>query len=64
MKLNTKYNFKDKVWLIKKKENTIIMYCSFCGGTGIITGVDDSQDGVVWCYNMDAAQFFKACEGL
>ena len=43
----------------RKEAASILRRMGFVGGSLRL-----HSNGVVWCYNMDAAQFFKACEGL
>jgi hypothetical protein len=50
MKFETKFNFHDRVWHIWQNQDKKWIDCSFCGGTGSITGVDQKKRMCPDCY--------------
>ena len=51
MKIETKYNFGDKVWEISPEPKQIWLTCSFCNGLGEITGKDNKTRSCPECYD-------------
>lgn len=50
MRIDTKYNMFDKVWLIQSQKKKTWIECSFCGGKGHIYGQDNSNRECPKCY--------------
>jgi len=51
MKLESKYNFNDKVWVIRYQRETRFITCEFCGGTGQIKGENNKDRSCPECYS-------------
>jgi len=50
MEINTKFNFKDKVYRIFKRQKCKWLECGFCGGEGMIKGLDQKDRVCPECY--------------
>ena len=50
MEINTKFNFKDRVYGILKKQKREWVKCGFCGGEGRIKGINQKNRMCPDCY--------------
>jgi len=50
MKITTKFDFKDKVFSILKKQKSEWVKCGFCGGEGRVIGMDKKDRMCPDCY--------------
>jgi hypothetical protein len=50
MEINTKFNFKDRVYGILKKTKREWVKCGFCGGEGMIKGINQKDIRCPDCY--------------
>lgn len=49
MKIETKYDIDDKVWILDRNWTRLKRPCTFCQGSGVITGVDKTIIGCPQC---------------
>ena len=50
MRITTKFDFKDKVFSILKKQKSEWVKCGFCGGEGKVIGMDKKDRICPYCY--------------
>ena len=50
MQITTKFEFGDKVFLIRNTSKPLWIPCKFCAATGFITGADDSKRSCIECH--------------
>lgn len=62
MRINTKFNFKDKVFKIWFSNIKEWVPCGFCGGLGIIYGKDNVKKSCPECYDRKGSYTIKGKE--
>lgn len=59
MIFESKFNFKDKVWLIRQERESVFIFCEACSGIGKITLKDNKERYCPECYGRKGKTVWK-----